>query len=86
MYSVLVELKNKGAHGRPRFIWEIILKWILIKTNSCQFLVQHIKEDRFYCFCIHFTRKKFEIFKYTTVCFIIVTHLHKHDEKRLYCI
>jgi hypothetical protein len=63
VYSVLVELKNKGAFGRPRYtLWEIILKLIVIKTNSFQFLVQHIKEDRILLFCIHFTRKKLEIY------------------------
>jgi len=52
LYSVLVELQNKGAFGRPRCMWEIILKWILIKIKSFQFLVQHIKEDRILLFCI----------------------------------
>jgi hypothetical protein len=56
--NVLVELKNKGAFGRPRCIWEIILKWILIKTNSFQFSVQHVKEDRILLFLYSFYKEK----------------------------
>jgi hypothetical protein len=76
VYSVVVELKNKGAFGRPRYIWEIILKWILIKTNPFQFLVQHVTGDRILLFlCSFYKGKKLDIFKYTTVCSIAVTQL-----------
>ena len=83
VYIVLVELKNKGAFGRPRCVWEIILKWSLIETNSLQFLVQHVMGDRILLFLYSFYEEKtwylqiycsmFHHTDTTTVCSIILT-------------